>query len=305
MPSSELSLLLHRALEPRLGRLLELGRMEGWQQDPEALHQVRVASRRVRAVLDLVDPAAYPGFRRHVRQLKRLTKALGATRELDVHLRILESFKELDENPVHEALVEHVQEILERRRRKLLAPLKGELASISFENLPGLISEAVLPSLEVTTERSRDVWQCLESPVRRLQDYLPSLMDQENPEAMHRLRIQVKTLRYALEILEAAFPAPLEYWLQRLKAIQMALGEHHDLALLESLLWKVHGRLTQNQRAVLATAALDLLGIVAEERRERFERFCNFGKELSEAMLFFNLRRMLMPQAPVPDGEIP
>jgi len=300
MPSPELSVLLHQALEPRLGRLLELARVENWQHDPEGLHQVRVASRRVRAVLDLADPEVYPGYRRHERRLRRLTNALGATRELDVHLANLEAFKERDPDPVHEAAVEHVQELLERRRKKVSA---RELGVIPLEELSGLLTDAALPSMLVSPDLPRAAWECLEPAVRRLQDFLPSLLEQEVAEAMHRMRIQVKKLRYTLEILGPAFPPSLEDWLLRLKAIQTALGEHHDLATLEALLWREHARLTENGRATLATATLDLLGVVAEERRARFERFCALGSELSEAMLFFNLRQMLIARPQAATGE--
>ena len=85
----ELSILLHRALEGRVETLMNDLSVAGWQADPEGLHEVRVASRRVRAVLDLVQPGLYPGFKRQCRKLKDLTRALGRTREMDVHMAIL------------------------------------------------------------------------------------------------------------------------------------------------------------------------------------------------------------------------
>jgi CHAD domain-containing protein len=294
MPFPELTLLLHQALEARLGRLLELGGIEGWQGEPGLLHQMRVASRRVRAVLDLVDPDVYPGFRRQERRLRRLTKALGGTRELDVHLAILEGVKAKESDPVRGAFVEHVQEGIGRRRGRQGKPLQEKLEALAIGDLAGLLEHAVLPAVCDASEQSRGAWRCLEIPVRGLQDALPPLLLHEDMEAMHAFRIQVKQLRYTLEILEPAFPAPLEDWLGRLKDVQGALGEHHDLALLEALLWEEQARLMEGGRNILSTAALDIVGVVAEERRARFERFCRRGRELAEAMPYFHLQRMLI-----------
>ena len=56
----ELAILLHRALEARVEKLMNsLAKPDG-RTDPEGLHEVRVASRRVRAVLDLVSPGSTP-----------------------------------------------------------------------------------------------------------------------------------------------------------------------------------------------------------------------------------------------------
>jgi CHAD domain-containing protein len=245
--------------------------------------------------LALVEPGVYPGFRHHERRLRRLTKALGSTRELDVHLGVLEAMKGRDPDPVHGALIEHVQELLDRRRRKIGKPLLRELESIAIEDLSGLLEDVALPAVLIASEQSQGAWRCLEPKVRGLQDALPPLLEREDVETMHGLRIQVKQLRYTLEILEAAFPAPLEDWLQRLKAVQTALGEHHDLAMLEAVLWEVQSRLAGHGRSILAAAALDVLGAVAEERRGCYERFRALGQEFSKAMFYFNLRRMLMP----------
>ena len=110
MYTLELSVLLHRALEARMAVLQDRLGVSGWEDDPEGLHQVRVASRRVRAVLDLVDRDLYPAYDRQARKLRRLTRALGAPREMDVHVMLLEGFgPRLAHSPAAVAL-EHVLE---------------------------------------------------------------------------------------------------------------------------------------------------------------------------------------------------
>ncbi len=289
----ELSLLLHRALEPRLERLLELCVAPGWQEDPESLHQVRIASRRVRAVLDLVDPELYPGFKKHEGHLRRLTRALGLTRELDVHVATLESLQDRHPDPLRGVTAEHLLELLERKRRKAREMMNRNLARISLKDLDRLREAPSLPDPLVMAELPYAVWNCLEPWIRAVEDPLPPLLHQENASGLHQLRIQVKRLRYTLEILESAFPASLEGWLQRLKALQTALGQHHDHAVLEAFLWAVHAVLATRQRTALAAGVLDLLGIVAEERRAHFKHFSALGQEHRNAVLFFHLKQAL------------
>lgn len=290
---AELSLLLHRALEPRLRRLLELCSVAGWQEDPEGLHQVRIASRRVRAVLDLVDPELYPGFRKHERHLRRLTKALGTARELDVHAATLEALKSPFPEPLHGAAIEFLLEGLDRRRRKARATMARALQRVVLKDLDRLLAPPEAREPLVMAELPKAVWACLEPWLRAVEDPLPGLLEREDAEAMHVFRIRVKRLRYTLEILEPAFPAPLEDHLQRLKALQTALGRHHDDTMLEAFLWQIHGSLVTRQRPVLASGVLELLGGVAEERRDCFDRFQALGREHRDAVLFFHLKHAL------------
>jgi CHAD domain-containing protein len=289
----ELSLLLHRALEPRLGRLLELCHVDQWQEDPEGLHQVRIASRRVRAVLDLVDPELYPGFRKHEKHLRRLTKALGLTRELDVHALTLEALKVRQSEPLLTASAEHLLELLDRKRCRAREAMHRDLEAVSLKDLDRLLVTPNFPEPLVMADLPFAVWNCLEPWIRAVEAVLPPLLNQENGPELHKLRIQVKRLRYTLEILESAFPTPLEDCLQRLKALQTALGQHHDQAMLEAFLWEVHAALTGRQRTTLASGVLDLLGAVAEERRIHFEHFQALGREHRDAVLFFHLKQAL------------
>ena len=295
---AELSLLLHRALEPRLSRLLELCRVDGWQEDPEGLHQVRIASRRVRAVLDLVDPELYPSFKKHEKHLRRLTKALGITRELDVHAATLESLKALNTNTLRGATIEYLLELLERERSKSRRSMARDLAKISLKGLDRMLETPAFPNPLMMTALPSAVWACLEPWIRRVEETMPQLLDQEDAGGLHALRIQVKQLRYTLEVLESAFPAPLEDSLSRLRIIQTTLGLHHDHSLLEALLRGVQAALMANDRVVLASGVMDLLGLVAGDRQGLYMRFQTLGHEHREAMFFFHLKQSLEKTVP-------
>ncbi len=86
-------------------------------EDIEELHAMRVSSRRLRAAMDAFA-AAFPeeGFRRHLRQVKRITDTLGDARDLDVAIdsltRLLPELTEAEQVGV----VSLIDEYRERRR---------------------------------------------------------------------------------------------------------------------------------------------------------------------------------------------
>src|ERR1035438_5947826 len=118
MHPAELAILLHRALEVRLARLEELLDKEHWAEDTEQLHQVRVAARRLGAVLDLVDADIYPGHKGQRRALKGLVDILGLPRELDVHAGHLSAYHIEARTPTQAAVIEHLLEQVDRRRAR-------------------------------------------------------------------------------------------------------------------------------------------------------------------------------------------
>lgn len=281
MHPAEFSILLHRALEGRIGRLLELTAREGWRVDPEHLHDVRVASRRVRAVLELVDPGIYPKYNRHLRQLKTLTRALGAPREHDVHLALLSAQQSTPMEPSDLAALEHAQELLEHARQRAQKHMNRVLARLSVSECEGLLRVPSLPDPFAPGDVTTSAQTCLEPRLRAALEPLPNLAAQEDPRGMHEARIQIKKTRYTLEILAPILGSPSQPMLDRLRELQTALGEHHDLATLEAFLWDLHQGLSGRNRTALAGGLLTIVGRVAEARRTWFDHFRNLAAQCS------------------------
>lgn len=282
MPALEFSLLLHRALEARVGVLTALLERPGWMEDPEALHQLRVASRRTRAALDLAAPELYPRHRAHRRRLRRLTRALGLTRELDVHAAYLEDLARRVPGMATGAALEHAQELLEVRRAKARRTMARRLAGHPCRKLPELLRVPSFPDPFRPGDPAAETWAVLEPQVDAAFAPIPGLLGQEDAGALHRLRIRMKRLRYALEVLAEAFQAPPEASLAGLKELQTALGEHHDRAMLEAFLQELWQGLSGRGRAHLAGGALELLSYVGEDRLRAFERFRRAAQALPE-----------------------
>jgi CHAD domain-containing protein len=288
----ELSILLHRALEGRVDTLMNGLDVDGWQGDPEGLHEVRVASRRVRAVLDLVEPGLYPGFKRQSRKLKTLTRALGRTREMDVHIAILEEAGRRVPGLAACPGMEHALEVIEARRRKARKGMARGLARLSLRRLPHLLQVPSLPDPFREGDLAGAIWNCLEP---WLEDAFPAaaLLDQEDARALHALRIRVKRLRYALEVLGPGFKTPPEPQLRHLRALQTALGEHHDRATLADLLTDLHQGLSERRRPALAAGTLEVLAHLEEDRLIAFEQFRALGVGTPKQNFIHGLRRDL------------
>lgn len=273
MHPAELSILLHRALELRLDRLEALMAPTGWVLEGEGLHRVRVASRRVRAVLDLVDPDLYPAYKRQSRRLQGLTELLGPTREWDVQVARLEALGHQLSGPGAWAALEHALEGLERLRTKARKRVVREVGQGGFAGLRKLREVPLLPNPFLPGNIRRAAWEGVEVQGRECLALLPVVAEREEVEPLHRARLAVKKLRYTLEVLGEAFEVDLGEPLSQLRRIQGALGEHHDLALLEAHLWALHEGLQARRRPVLAEGILELLGLVAESRRGQFDAF--------------------------------
>ncbi len=132
-PKTEFRKVAARVLRARLDTLLayEAGTRDG--TDPEELHDMRVASRRLRAALEAFA-VCYRGkeFRAVVRQTKALTDALGGVRDSDVLLERMEAYAETvptNELPAIAGFIGRVRAEREGRRATMLDALDDLAAS--------------------------------------------------------------------------------------------------------------------------------------------------------------------------------
>jgi len=302
MHPAELAILLHRALEVRLARLQELLEPKDWAEDMEQLHQVRVSARRLGAVLDLVDADIYPGHKGQRRALKGLVDTLGLPRELDVHAEFLRAHHLDGRTPTQAAVIEHLLEQVDRNRAKARRAMEKALDRLRLPDLRRLLDVPTLQNPFQSTTLQEAAWSCLEARAMSALSDLTTLAAHEDPAALHKSRVRIKKLRYAVEALESAFAEPPEPVLKGLRALQSTLGEHHDLATLEALLWDMEAGLRLRERPTLCAGVLDLLGDVAEDRRSAFDRFGKLAQKQDPAA-FARLVRPALGLPPL-DGTL-
>ncbi|HWQ12019.1 MAG TPA: CHAD domain-containing protein, partial [Roseiflexaceae bacterium] len=207
-------------------------------EDPEDVHQMRVATRRLRAALQVAEDLFAPQvIRVHRRGLRRVAASLGALRDADVFLAALLAHRDTlpqQECGALEPLAAAVAAEREAARARLRADLQeGRYTRFkrrfaAFLTTPGA-GVATLPETGAPP-RVRDVapsaiWRRYEQ-LRAFEVVLPGA-----PEAtLHRARIAGKRLRYTLEFFADALGPRVEELLAPLAALQEALGALQDAA---------------------------------------------------------------------------
>jgi len=188
-------------------------------QDPESLHDMRVAVRRSRALLRAGRTLVASDTSGLAAELKELGAVLGAVRDLDVLLERLTA-ETVGLGPPDErtarVLLRALRRERSRDRRRLLRFLDGgrylELLDRFARELEELEPTGQKVSLETLARKEL-------KKARRLVRELP---DEPADEQLHALRKQGKRTRYAFEL------AGQDAIVQRAKKLQDALGEHQD-----------------------------------------------------------------------------
>lgn len=222
--------------------------------DPEYIHQMRVALRRLRAALRLFRsllPADYSARMRPL--LRELMQPLGRARDYDVLLAEIAQpvLAALPEEPRLAALIGSITERRSAARRHarhlLRAPRYGQIViellalahGITAAELEGRATEA---SADVVTAELPAFAQKRLKRLRRSVLALASEADAAKPETLHALRIGIKRLRYALEFFAPlAAKKPTRRLLERLAELQDVLGQINDLANAGALLMACAG----------------------------------------------------------------
>jgi triphosphatase len=202
-------------------------------EDPEELHDMRVATRRLRAALKLYSDFLPKRAERYERDLRWVAGALGEVRDLDVHLEGLS--EEASRNG--EVLEEVVSLLRERRneaRRGMLEALDSNryerlIASFSATLRRGRSPTPTSPILEVAPNLIRDRYKKVRKSANRLSEDSP-------PEHYHDLRKKGKRLRYALEPLQEIYGKQAQKMVKLLKKIQDDLGDHQDFIVASGLM---------------------------------------------------------------------
>lgn len=206
--------------------------------DPEYIHQMRVAVRRLRAALRLFGPLLPEGFAAQLLPaLQDLMAMLGAARDYDVLLAEIAEpvLHALPDEPRLAALVGVITERRFAIRRDALqllaAPHYGKVVLDTLATLHGLKAKV---GSDGTASAAPSLLEFAEAQLRRLRKKTLALASQASvdaPESLHALRIGIKRLRYALEFFAPlAAKKPMQRLLAHLTELQEALGQINDLA---------------------------------------------------------------------------
>ena len=214
-------------------------------EDPEELHDMRVATRRMRAALRLFEDALPERARWLQEELRWIGGSLGEVRDSDVQIEQLEQWAAGAGEEGAEAFVEIIAAVKERReeaRKRMLDTLN----SGRYARFEGSFAEMLRrgPDHERVfgqASASGSGKELADEPVlvagpgllsRRYRKWSKAanrLNDSSHPEEYHDLRKKGKRLRYALEFFTDVYSEKATGALIKpLKSIQDSLGDHQD-----------------------------------------------------------------------------
>lgn len=260
-------------------------------EDIEALHDMRVATRRMRAAFDVFGFA----FRRRtikpiLKGLRKTGRVLGRVRDLDVFIekarRYMEKLPPTDQRGM-EPLLQVWLDQRQRDRKIMLTYLEssaylqfkqnfeeflkvGEAGAADLFDAPRLDQgDHVRSSNPVRQVAPVLVYQCL-AAVSHYEGIVPHATIPE----LHALRIEFKRLRYTLEFFQDVLGSEAKWVIGQLKRIQDHLGDLHDAQVAVELLGELlkswedrHSHLAFNLRPDPKSIA-NYLAYRIEERRQ-------------------------------------
>ncbi|MGE5610721.1 MAG: CHAD domain-containing protein [Bacillota bacterium] len=265
-----------------LGKLVPLA-LDQW--DEKAIHDARVATRRLKSVLSLLAPALSSDRTKQLKKTTRkLRRRLGALRDADVMLGHLQ---ELSVQQPSDLAIQWVQGRLMQEREELREKCRQKLSA-----------SRVMANLTRAKPLEEQVQELGTVPARLLSEQLPTQLAEFSEQAghlvravaggnhaaqvkdPHALRIATKALRYTLELAPAAgFPLPSTV-LKSLKQMQDALGLWHDYVVLgERILRLTLDSGVPYHDPALYEGLLDLSRLVSRRAQRQLHRFVSLWKE--------------------------
>lgn len=222
------------ALDASVQRLLIADPVARVGDDPEGVHQARVATRRLRSDLRTFGPLLDPAWVEPLRdELRWLAGELGVAREAEVMLGHLRDHAHASgpeiESAAQPLLAAAVDEYEAARLRVVAALHTPRYLDLVDLLVRGAMAPRLRPSAASAT--THDLVKLARKPWKRLKRAHSELGAKPTDAALHELRIRTKRARYAVEAIGRAVGGeqPRKF-AAALTALQDVLGAHQDAA---------------------------------------------------------------------------
>lgn len=255
-------------------------------EDPEEVHDMRVASRRMRAAIKLFSEALPERALWLEGELKWLAGALGEVRDLDVELEELNAWAASEEDSeeagaestkAFEDLIEAVEEQRGQARERMLQALDSARYERLLASFTSILRRGPARSTAGSIEKgskagtpiSRAAPRLLSRRYKKFRKAAGRIREGDaSTEDYHELRKKGKSLRYALEFHREVYGSPAKNLIRPLKSLQDDLGRHQDTLVAAKQLQD----LSLGEDHGLSSAAVFAMGAYAERyRRESAE----------------------------------
>lgn len=291
------------------------------REDPKHVHQMRVASRRLRASLPIFK-TCFPKkkYQKWYREIKRITAALGTARDLDVQIGFLEEYykRHLSSDTLRDQIgregrgISDLLRRLKRKRNRLQTMVEAVISSLAhhgiYDEFLQIITDSALaePGNDKPGDLNRKAQLKISSRVNSLL-VLESFV--HIPDAViehHKMRIAAKKLRYTLEVFNHLFSGKFKKAVRTMQALQDILGQIHDCDVWIADLYQLIGDdpLEKEKKEGCNKAVWNyqeirnLLDNRKQERDRLYHGFVEMWEGLRGAQFFENLQLVVARQSP-------
>jgi len=206
------------------------------EYDPERLHQLRVAMRKLRALLSQMKPLFSSDWRyEHKEKLACLMRQTGEQRDIDVYLEAIPNYKQMLPKDLQDGL-DTLEDYLTQKSKESKDELINFLQSDAFNKELETLFDFCCSEKSIGFSRKCsepiiiEVKYALRKRYKRVLNKGNSLNRDSLAHEYHLLRIDVKKLRYMIEFFSSLFDKDsYDKMLKQLKTIQSILGEQQDL----------------------------------------------------------------------------
>jgi triphosphatase len=198
--------------------------------NPEELHDLRVAGRRLDAILRQFR-SSLPASLLQIRPtFKKVLRALGDARDLDVAVSEVDAFAHELPAPDRDSIGPLQQYLLSERgraRARMLHVLDSAPVQKNFQKLTLLLAAPAAASQQPSQDLALDAApEMIRRRYRKVRKGADLLTPESSTEAYHAVRGQVKKLRYALEAVAVIYGKPAD----EMRRWQEKLGVQQDAA---------------------------------------------------------------------------
>ncbi|OHV35601.1 MULTISPECIES: CYTH and CHAD domain-containing protein [Pseudofrankia] len=212
--------------------------------EPDAVHKMRVATRRMRSTLRTFAPLFPADLVGHLdRELGDLAAALSGARDSEVQLeyfdgRLAALPPDLVRGPVEESLARHLKAGMSQGRDEALAALRGERYLVLLVDLADLVRAPLAGRARrpAATELRELVRAADHRLVRKIAKAAATPAGHDRDVLLHSARKQAKRLRYAGEAITPVFGADAKTLARISSEAQELLGTHQDATVAAGLL---------------------------------------------------------------------
>jgi triphosphatase len=280
-------------------------------REPEGVHQMRVAARRLRSAIAALKDLLPTEERRWISgELKWLVGTLGAARNLDVVATDL--LQPAKAALAHKPGLDELAAVLESARRTAYDRVEdvilserhaaGMLRLSHWFEARGWRGEGGTPAIMLRAPIGELAPSLLDRRWRQLRRRSKGFRRQSSRQR-HKLRIAAKKLRYTVELLESLFDATeVEGFVKRLKRLQDDLGYANDVRVARDIVHELS--LQSGRRSVVADASARLIYFHEQAQAKGERKLRKRLDRLRRADRFWREDKEKKPQAKQPRSEV-